>query len=303
MGSVTTRNICPGCFRPKGTVEKCPHCGYETSVKRDAKLLPWWTLLRGRYLIGRELGRPWPHRYLAWDKMENKPVVVSEYDAKEAASSFYAELAYESMLKVDWDSAYESFIEDFLGTMDKLARLDNLFLERVREAFSVNYKAYAVGDYMPGMSLADYLARAGGPIPEDRAVAVMLPILDALCGLQAAGLDCDVYKETIFLADWKRPVLLSSSVSRRGWHPGHVAWLCANLLGRMVAGIQLPETGWNQSLESARRQALRDLPPGVSLSPGLIAALADPGDNAAAFRRALRAVRDGGQTAGHLPSF
>ena len=268
---------CPGCFRPKGDLEKCPHCGYDTSAERSPGLLRWWTLLNGRYLIGREYKHGGRRRYLAWDRAAGEPVVISEHDAKKAVEGIYAELAYETALRMDWNSEYAAFIQGDLKRMGKLARLRNRHLERVRDAFSANVKVYAVMDWMPGMSLGDYLAHAGGTLPENRAIAVTLPILDALRELHAAGLHgFFVSENTIFLADGTRPVLLFCPVDDER-HPMWDVRECAKLLNRMMGG-------YSTSIEIIA-------PPGMS--PGLAALLKHPPEDPAAFQRALLAVRDG----------
>jgi len=51
-------NLCPGCFRPKSDDPVCPRCGYDEGQRRPPLALDHRTLLDGRYLIGRVLGKP-----------------------------------------------------------------------------------------------------------------------------------------------------------------------------------------------------------------------------------------------------
>ena len=51
-------NLCPGCFRTKNDDPVCPRCGYDEGRRRPPLALDHRTLLDGRYLIGRVLGKP-----------------------------------------------------------------------------------------------------------------------------------------------------------------------------------------------------------------------------------------------------
>ena len=58
MTAPDSASLCPGCFADKGRANPCPHCGYDEQAARAPLLLPHRTLLDGKFLVGRVLGKP-----------------------------------------------------------------------------------------------------------------------------------------------------------------------------------------------------------------------------------------------------
>ena len=64
--------LCPGCFalRPAET-PRCPECGFDESTTAQPPFaLPYRTVLRGEYVVGKVLGKPggFGLTYLAWHR-------------------------------------------------------------------------------------------------------------------------------------------------------------------------------------------------------------------------------------------
>jgi len=79
-GCGNLKKICGNCFsRISGNVcRKCGHVNVRTSAEYDA--LPVGTQLRGRYTVGKLMGRGgFGMIYLAYDEQSDKTVAVQEF--------------------------------------------------------------------------------------------------------------------------------------------------------------------------------------------------------------------------------
>ena len=72
---------CTNCFLPLGGKTVCPNCGNDyTKNKPFAGVLPPFTLLNSRYLIGRVLGKGgFGVTYIAKDIIGNNICAIKEY--------------------------------------------------------------------------------------------------------------------------------------------------------------------------------------------------------------------------------
>ena len=74
--------LCIGCMREKAEGQKiCPHCGFDPDqYKLPQYELPPYTILQGKYLIGRVLGAGgFGITYLGFDLNLEHPVAIKEY--------------------------------------------------------------------------------------------------------------------------------------------------------------------------------------------------------------------------------
>jgi serine/threonine protein kinase len=210
-------NLCPGCFSEKPQGPVCPRCGYDEERERLPPLcLPRRTVLRDQYVIGKPLGRPggFGITYLAWDIALEIPVAIKEYLPRDLGGRRNGSLAVESHSAED-EVAFRYGIEQFRKEARTLARLDHPNIMRVRSFFEGTGTAYIVMDYYKGQSLPQLLAGRGGRLPEEEAVALLLPILDALGYLHAQGLlHRDVKPANLYLKADGTPILLDFGAAR-----------------------------------------------------------------------------------------
>ncbi len=73
--------LCPNCFQKLTTESKCSHCGYDlVNRKKFSGVLPEFTQLNNRYLVGRVLGRGgFGITYIALDIQYNRLCAIKEY--------------------------------------------------------------------------------------------------------------------------------------------------------------------------------------------------------------------------------
>ena len=209
------QNLCPGCFKDKSADAVCPSCGCDEKAERDMLCLPLRTLLHQQYLIGRVLGDGgFGITYLAWDTSLETRVAIKEYMPDGLAGRGSGGLNVRPRSSKHTDGfAYgrDRFIEE----ARILAKFDHANIMRVRTFFKENGTGYLVMDYYDGVSLAEYLEKHDGKIPEKDALEIMTPIMDGLREVHSKKfLHRDIKPQNIYLTAGNRPVLLDFGSAR-----------------------------------------------------------------------------------------
>ncbi|THB69645.1 MAG: TIR domain-containing protein [Desulfovibrio sp.] len=209
--------LCPGCFGEKGGNDVCPACGFDASAGPGPLALPYGTLLNNKYLTGRLLGRPggFGLTYLAWDTVLQVAVAVKEYLPREAAGRDADRSTVVPHSSED-GASFEYGLKKFLAEARTLAKFRHPNVVRVLDFFEANSTAYLVMDYYEGENLVEHVRRAGGRLPERRAVDVILPVLMGLKQVHAQGfLHRDVKPHNIYLTRDGAPILLDFGAARQ----------------------------------------------------------------------------------------
>jgi formylglycine-generating enzyme required for sulfatase activity len=208
--------LCPGCFVEKEPAPVCGQCGYDESAPRPSIFLPHRTVLRGSYAVGRALGPPggFGLTCLALDLRLAITVALKEFFPRGVVERSPHSRAVSPLSEAD-GVAFERGLRLFVEEARTLAAFDHPNVVRVRDFFEENGTAYLVMDHVRGVSL-DAEVRRRGPLSEERALAVVLPILDALAAVHARGvLHRDVAPQNIHIRDDGRPVLLDFGSARQ----------------------------------------------------------------------------------------
>jgi serine/threonine protein kinase len=222
MAESKTPEVCPGCFEAPRSRGRCPRCGFDADAPRPPTALAPGTLLNGQFSVGRVLGRPggFGITYLAFDLQLETTVAVKEYLPRDLAARGTdgdTVLPHGS----DEGELFRYGLGQFLTEARTLAKLDHPNIVRVRQFFAANASAYLVMGYYRGTTLADYLdTLPGGRMPEDKALALLLPILDGLRAVHAKDfLHRDIKPANIYLAQTDsggvRPILLDFGAARQ----------------------------------------------------------------------------------------
>jgi len=206
--------LCPGCFTDPGGTHPCPHCGYDERAARSPLLLPQRTLLQGQFLVGRVLGRPggFGITYLGWDRRLERRVAIKEFLPRDLAGRGADQVTVVPHSPEDRE-VFDYGLEQFLREARTLAKLDHPNIVRVMQVFEANDTAYLIMECYAGLTLADYLDRKGGRLPESEALALMQPVLDGLRVVHTMGLlHRHIKPQNIYLARLDgggvRPILL-----------------------------------------------------------------------------------------------
>ena len=215
-------SLCHGCFAEPARDGPCPACGFDRTMPRPANALPLGTVLEAQFIVGRVLGKPggFGITYLGFDRRLETAVAIKEYlprDLATRSTDGATVVAHTS----EEDGLFRYGLEQFLTEARTLAKLDHPNIVRVRHFFETNGSAYLVMDYYRGLTLAEYLDhQPGSRMAEDKALALMQPVLDGLRAVHAKGLlHRDIKPGNIYLAQTDsggvRPILLDFGAARQ----------------------------------------------------------------------------------------
>lgn len=194
------RKVCGNCFSPvKG--RKCSSCGYTEDESASGHIaLPVGTLLNGRYVIGRLLGRGgFGMTYLAYDRKDGRTVAVKEYYPDKTAVRSLDDVTVEPMTTFhaeDFSEGLERFFNE-AGIITKFRESSDIL--GLYDVFRANGTAYYVMEYFNGISLKAYVAKRGR-LTEGQAVCIAEKLLPALSVIHKGGiLHRDISPDNIIL--------------------------------------------------------------------------------------------------------
>ena len=141
----------------------CPHCGYTGETQLE-HALPYGTILRGRYLVGKMLGQGgFGITYVGWDLALEQKVAIKEY-----YPSGHVIRTGATGNVLHWSAApqarefRENGVENFLKEARKMARITKVpEATHVNDTFPENGTAYIVMEFVEGSTLKDQLAEKG----------------------------------------------------------------------------------------------------------------------------------------------
>lgn len=212
-----SEHICMGCMKEKGSVERCPYCDWLEDTAPESTLhLPPRYVLQDKYIIGKVLGQGgFGITYLAWDSLLDRKLAVKEFFPRELATRN----SEDNTVKVHSSSYDEQFsygLDKFLDEAKTLAKFDNHpNVIAVKDFFRANGTAYLVMNYLEGCTLKDYLLYKGVALTFDEALAVTLPVLDALQTVHETGmLHRDISPDNIFITAQGSIIVLDFGAAR-----------------------------------------------------------------------------------------
>ena len=193
---------CLGCMELFGDgVSVCPHCGHAVGTHAEEAIhMTPGTVLHNRYIIGRVLGYGgFGVTYIGWDKNLEQKVAIKEY----LPSEFSTRTPGQSRVTIfegDKNEQFRDGLEKFVEEAKHLAKFQNEpGIVKIFDGFEENETAYLVMEYLDGETLKSYLKR-NRTIPEDKAVEMILPVLNSLQTVHEAGLlHRDIAPDNIFL--------------------------------------------------------------------------------------------------------
>lgn len=214
---------CMGCMELYADeLDLCPKCGYiEGTPAEEAVHMVPGSLLHNQYIIGKVLGYgSFGVTYLAWDGKLERKVAIKEY----MPSEFSTRMPGHSCLTIFNGDKSEQFLDGMKKFVDEAKRLAKFNKESgivsIFDSFLENDTAYIVMEYLDGETLGERLKRekAGAlskPIPEDEAVAILMPVMKSLQAVHAEGIiHRDIAPDNIFLTKSGEVKLIDFGASR-----------------------------------------------------------------------------------------
>ena len=208
---------CLGCMDLFGDeFSICPHCGYVVGTHAEEAIhMDPGTILHNRYIVGRVLGfGGFGVTYIGWDGKLEQKVAIKEY----LPGEFSTRMPGQSQLTVFNGDKSEQFNDGMVKFVEEAKRLAKFQNEpgivKIFDSFQENDTAYIVMEYLDGETLTSYLKRVG-TIPEDQAVAMLMPVMESLQAVHAEGLlHRDIAPDNIFLTKSGEVKLIDFGASR-----------------------------------------------------------------------------------------
>lgn len=183
-------NRCFGCMEEIPGYP-CHNCGFDpTQTTAPNYVLPYGTILDGRYLVGNMLGRGgFGITYIGFDLMLQRKVAIKEYYPSGQVSRITTISTDLQWLDSEQpDQLREKGIRSCLREARKMAKIGDIpEVVRVLECFQENDTAYIVMDYVDGKTLMSVL-REQGPMTWDQAKGIFLPAISAMEEVHQAGM-------------------------------------------------------------------------------------------------------------------
>lgn len=196
--------------------EICPHCGYIVGTHAEEAIhIEPGTLLYDRYIVGRVLGYGgFGVTYLGWDGKLEQKVAIKEY----LPGEFSTRMPGQSQVTVFNGEKNEQFhdgLRKFVEEAKHLAKFQNEEgIVKIFDSFEENDTAYIIMEYLDGETLTEYLRREK-TIPEDVAVAMLMPVMESLQAVHDEGLlHRDIAPDNIFLTKSGEVKLIDFGASR-----------------------------------------------------------------------------------------
>ena len=227
---------CPHCFEPDPG-HPCRHCGWQRGLDNQSPGLPLGTRLHGTYRIGRVLGHGgFGITYLAWDENLELKLAIKEYLPLHLAGRD-GDRATVSVRPGEAREQFDHGLTGFLNEARALARFDqHPGIVGVKGFFRAHGTGYMVMEYVPGITLETYLERRGGRIPFADALALLMPVMDALRTVhQVDLLHRDIAPDNIYITTGGQVKLLDFGAARQAlrdqsqslsmiFKPGYAPW-------------------------------------------------------------------------------
>lgn len=207
-------NLCMNCMGELNDHGTCPLCGlYDTEAYISAYLAPK-TFLANRYIIGRLINYCGESAlYIGFDTVEKRKVTVREYMPDTLC---VRERDMEAVtVKQDKLPLYKTYLAEFMELHSTLMNSPAIpCVQTVLDVFSENNTAYAVMDYLGGISLKSYLTNCGEILSWEQVKELFPPLLTALNMLHGLGIiHRGISTSTIFVSEKNKLKLMGFSIS------------------------------------------------------------------------------------------
>lgn len=215
------KHICLNCMHDKKENIVCPQCGMEEGklISSPHHLKPG-TILHQKYLVGRVLGEGgFGVTYLGWDLQLDMKLAIKEFLPKDFATRHTGNLQI-TIFTGDYQHHFENGLKKFIEEAKILAKYNNLpGIVSVRDFFEDHSTAYLVMYYLDGIDLRSYLEQVGGKLAYDQALAILMPVMDALKEIHKDGLlHRDISPDNIYVTTEGEIKLLDFGAARHAFN-------------------------------------------------------------------------------------
>ncbi len=177
--------ICAGCFAETADENICYSCGRTLSESSHEIALKKGTVLKERYVVGKlNTFDDLVNRYTAYDKVEGKIVLITEYMPKILASRTYSTAELNIANENNYPN-YNNGLQVFSSAASYFKETTQKGMQKCLDVFYENFTAYAVFEKIEGQSLGIIMKNFNS----DSALVVNLlkPLLVSLEDLHRQG--------------------------------------------------------------------------------------------------------------------
>ena len=186
---INTDELCMSCMREIGDEKQCPYCGFHADSPQIAPYLSIRSTIANRYLVGKLIDYNGDGAsYMGWDLSTKSAVVIREFMPDAIAAR---NLGKTEVLPLPGkEEVYYDCLQSFTELWRKLMRLTGLSaLVEVFDIIEENNTAYAIEEYVDGITLREYLLRTPtGYISWEKARPLFMPVLSTLGNLHTSGI-------------------------------------------------------------------------------------------------------------------
>lgn len=207
-------NLCMSCMGELNDHGTCPLCGFFDTESYISSYLAPKTFLDGRYIVGKLIGYCGESAlYMGYDTEHNRKVTIREYMPDTLCVRERGE--EQITVKPDKMPLYKTYLAEFAELHSTLMRSYNIrCIQTVLDVFAANNTAYAVMDYIGGISLKAYLTNCGEIMNWEQIKELFPPVLTALSMLHGLGIiHRGISTSTIFVSEKNELRLMDFSIS------------------------------------------------------------------------------------------
>ncbi len=202
MLTINGKNLCSLCFSeiPRGT-KTCACCNGMPNITRYSTALKEGVILRGRYVVGKVLGKGgFGITYLCYDLKENRRVAIKEYLPDTLAHRNSGETRV-SIYDGEKEGFFKSGAQKFFDEAKLVSRFNgNPNIISVYEFFYENNTTYFAMEYLDGVDFKTYISQHGGRLNEGEVLYVANKVTEALMIIHSAGiLHRDISPDNVFI--------------------------------------------------------------------------------------------------------
>ena len=214
------------CLRCMGTYddqyEICPHCGaYYRHEKKDSFHLDPGIVIgeNSEYIVGESIGcGGFGITYVGWDNRLNRKIAIKEF----FPSKYVTRTNFNTVMVYDdtFINEYEMGLRNFIDEANRLAQYNGYEgIVHIYDCLIDKNTAYMIMDYVEGVTLMNYL-KQHGPIPYQRAIRILMPVLVSLGEIHKTGLiHRDISPDNIIINEAEEKITLIDFGSARLANP------------------------------------------------------------------------------------
>ncbi len=207
-------NLCMSCMGELNDHGTCPLCGYFDTESYISSYLAPKTFLSERYIVGKLIGYSGESAlYIGFDTETGRKVTIREY----MPDTLCVRERDEEIVSVRSNKLplYKTYLAEFIELHTTLMRSPNIrCVQPVLNVFTQNNTAYAVMEYIGGISLKAYLTNCGEVMTWEQIKELFPPVLTALSMLHGLGIiHRGISTSTIFVSEKNALRLIGFSIS------------------------------------------------------------------------------------------